>query len=461
MKSPGARIRQTPVLAPHHEVSMRSIPTDSHGSPRPPIGRHVRRFAFPLAAAWLVAAVLAGPAAAQWTRISQLPASGVFALRVVGDTITAGADTAAFVSTDGGATWHVSVKVAPQVIRVSAVMMRNGRLYAGTAGQGVFISDNLGASWQPFNQGLVGGFQNSQLDISDLELRGSDLLVSTFGAGVYLRNLAIADTWHHFGEEFEPNQASNVNDLALGGTRLLACIISNGVTFHRDPGDLDWTIDFLQNGTISPSLTSDTAIWTGSDWIVGTNQGVFVSPNGEQPWTHSSPTLHGLAWAAFAQHGPTVFAVFDSVNFVLHAQSDDAGATWTILERVFGIVAFRLAVHGNDLYVAQSNGLWVRPLAPTTSVEPPVTAASLHFALAGSQPIGDQLRFRFDLPEPEPVTIEVFDVAGRRAAEPIRGSMPAGRNEIAWDARSLSPGVYLARLTAGHERAVARMIRAQ
>jgi hypothetical protein len=84
---------------------------------------------------------------------------------------------------------------------------------------------------------------------------------------------------------------------------------------------------------------------------------------------------------------------------------------------------------------------------------------ALRFALAGSQPIRDEARFRFDLPEPGPVAIEVFDVAGRRAADAIRGSFPAGQNEIAWDARGLGPGVYLARLTAGGKHVIVRMIR--
>jgi len=402
--------------------------------------------------------VLAAPAAAQWIRVSDLPASGVFALRVAGDTITAGVDTAAYVSTNGGTTWHRSSRIGPSVTLVSAVLIHNGTLYAGTGAQGVFVSHDLGTSWQPFNEGLVGGFMDSQLDISDLELRGDDLLASTFGAGVYARNLATADTWHHFGEEFEPNQASNVNDLALGGTRLLACIISNGTTFHRDPGDVDWTIDFLVNGTISPSLTSETALWIGSRWIVGTNSGVFLSPNGQQPWTPSSTILHNLAWSTFAQHGSTVFAAFDSVNHILFAQSQDAGMNWTIQERVNAAFAYRLAVHGDDLYAARSDGLWILHVDETTSVNPPPARTGLHFAIAG-QPVRDAARFRFELPKAASVAIDVFDLAGRRAADRIAGFWSAGPHELTVDERGLRPGVYAARLTTGGTHETVRLVR--
>jgi hypothetical protein len=55
--------------------------------------------------------------------------------------------------------------------------------------------------------------------------------------------------------------------------------------------------------------------------------------------------------------------------------------------------------------------------------------------------------------------IEMFDIAGRRAAASIHGFWPAGSNELRWDASGLESGVYLARMTAGGERVVARVVR--
>jgi len=386
-----------------------------------------------------------------------VPASGVFALRVNGDTIAAGVDSTTFVSTDGGATWHGSATITPGIGFVGAILLRNGRLYAGTATKGVFVSDDLGDTWQAFNQGLVGGIANSQLDISDLEVRGDSLLASTFGAGVYVRNLAAADTWHHFGEEFEPNQCSNVNDLALGGTRLLASVLGNGDIFHRDPGDADWTNDFLVGGTLHPGLASQTSLWIGSRWIVGTNVGVFVSPTGESPWTFTAP-LPNISWSVFAQHGPTVFAVFDSVNTIMFSQSNDAGTSWSVLERVNLQFAYRLAVHGDDLYIGRSDGLFVRAADPSASVDPGPHRSGLRFALA-VQPVRDLARFRFELPAAGTVALELFDVTGRRAAEPIEQFRTAGTHEIAVNERALRPGVYSARLTSGTTRETVRLVR--
>ena len=232
-------------------------------------------------------AALATPAAAQWSRVEALPAAQVLSLRAKGDTLLAGTSSVVFLSTNG-VSWQPSNPPTAGTPFIFALWLRNGRIFAGTNSQGVFTSSDLGTSWQAFNQGLVGGFADSQLDIADLQERGDSLFVATLGAGVYVRTLATAGTWSHFGEEFEPNQASNVTDLELGGSRLLACGGSNGTVFVRDPGAPDWTISFLGNTGLLPGVTPLTSLWTGSHWVVGSAKGVFLSPTGREPWARSS-----------------------------------------------------------------------------------------------------------------------------------------------------------------------------
>ena len=55
--------------------------------------------------------------------------------------------------------------------------------------------------------------------------------------------------------------------------------------------------------------------------------------------------------------------------------------------------------------------------------------------------------------------IEVFDLAGRRAGDRIDATWPAGTHDIAWSARGLAPGVYLARLTAAEGSRTLRLVR--
>jgi len=421
---------------------------------RLPRGRCLHARIRSLAAAGLAVGALAAPAAAQWTRVPALPASDVFAVRVVGDTIAAGVDSTAYVSVDGGATWRHASRVASNV-PVDALWIRNGRVYAGTFGKGVFTSDDLGASWQPFNEGLVGGILNSQLDVGDLELSGETLVAATLGAGVYVRSLAGADTWHPFGNEFEANQAPNVNDVAVGGTRLIACAGGNGTTFHRDPADADWTADFLVGGTLRPGLSAETALWTGGRWVVGTSTSVFVSPNGEAPWTPSTTSPAHPSWTTFAQLGSTLIGAFDVVDTLVIAESHDQGDTWFRQETIPRTFAYQLAVHGSDLYAARSDGLWIRSETTSVGTNPEV---GLRFALAG-QPVRDVARFRFDLPSAGGASLELFDVMGRRAADRIAGFWSAGPHELTVDAHGLRPGVYCARLTSGNTHQILRLVR--
>ena len=128
-----------------------------------------------IAAGALALGLGSAPASAQWSQVAEIPATPLFSLFVNGDTVAAGADTTVQLSLDGGATWRHSTQPVAGVRAITAVRVMNGRLYAGTFGQGVFTSDDLGLGWQGFNQGLVGGFGDSQLDIDDLVPRGDTL----------------------------------------------------------------------------------------------------------------------------------------------------------------------------------------------------------------------------------------------------------------------------------------------
>jgi hypothetical protein len=311
----------------------------------------------------LALAVIVGarPAAAQWSRVIGIPATDVVSVDIEQETISAGAGTAVFVSTDGGTLWHRSAQLAPAVASIQAVRLHNGRLYAGTFGQGVFESDDLGATWSPINQGLTGGVLDSQLFISSFEVRGDSLFAGTFGAGVYVRSLLGSGDWTHFGEVFEPEQASNVNTLALGNGRLLAAAGSNGSVFWRDRTDSDWTPSGLgPHGATLPGVQAHALSWTGSRWVAGTSSGLFLSTSGQDSWALSSLGVVHLRWSAFAMRGPTLFAAFDLATTAVIEFSLDEGQSWRFLEQQPGVFVYTLATHGDELYAGRGDGLWRR-----------------------------------------------------------------------------------------------------
>jgi len=315
-----------------------------------------------------VVAFAAVPASAQWTPVPDVPERILFSVWANGDTLIATADSVLYVSTNGGSSWKESQTVVTGSHAVSAARMQNGRIYAGTFGQGVFVSDDLGDTWVGFNQGLEGGFQDSQLKIADLVISGNKLHAATGGDGAWRRDLS-AGTWNSFGDIFEPNQAANMSSITVGGTHLLACASTNGTVYYRDPGDSDWTESLLKNIVLSPGTGPFSAIFTGSQWLVGTNTGLYRSAQGQSPWTFVNMGLGPQVNVVFATRSPDVFASFGTSLFANIEFSHDDGATWEVLETLGGVFVFGLATHGNTLYAARLDGLWQRSIA-TVAAKP-------------------------------------------------------------------------------------------
>lgn len=398
------------------------------------------------------------PAFAQWTQVPQVLTDDVFSVWANGDTIVAGADTSTYVSTNGGATWKKSVKVVAGAPAIEAVFLRNGRLYAGAINNGVFVSDNLGDSWTPFNEGLVGGFLDSQLDIVSLVVRSDTLYAGTSGAGVWRRKLAPGQTWHQFGAIFEPEQASNIDDMALGGSRLLAGAGANGMVFTQDPGEPDFTEVFLNNVGISAGLQAFDVEWWGGGWVVSAGNGVFRSANGDNPWAFTNFGLGSIANAQFAARADgRLFGAFVHLTTTFVQTSGDGGATWQSLESLPSTFVYELAVSNGTLYAGRLDGLWRRDIQ-TVSVPP--AASRIAFSVAGGQPVsGSEVRFAFSMPSAGTAMLELYDVRGRRVGERVERTFGEGPQTVTLSTAALSPGVYVARLVANGESATARIVR--
>lgn len=398
--------------------------------------------------------VLAQPAAAQWTRVEQVPITTIISVWVNGDTITAGAESTVYVSTNAGVTWKSSAIVVDGALEVR-VRTLNGRIYAATRRKGIFVSDDLGTTWTDFNQGLVGGFANSQLDIVDLAFQGDSLYLATEGSGAWVRNLH-SGTWSRFGNIFGPAQATNMTAIAAGNGRLWSAGGFNGTVFYRDGGDPDWTESLLFNDRIAAGLAALSAIWTGTHWVVGSNIGIFVSDTGQEPWTFSDPGAgRPLFVVPLALHGHDIFANFGAFTSTIAVSHDD-GFTWQLLETL-PVPVPGLAVFGNTLYAGRTDGLWRRSIE-TVSVAPQPTLG-LRFAVAGSQPVRDDVRLSFNLPEAGHATIEVFNIAGRHVSTALDASVASGPHTITWSARELTSGIYYARLNINQRAEVLRLVR--
>jgi len=306
-----------------------------------------------------------GAAPSPWSRVTDVPQSDIYSLFVDGPTIIAGADEAAYVSTDAGGTFTRSATIKAGV-PLRSVKMRNGRIYAGTGNRGgVFVSDDLGRTWLDFNQGLV-GIANSQLEIVDLLIHGVNVYAATDGFGVWIRNLA-SGTWTHFGDAFGPARWLDVKTIDAGGSRLLVSAGFNGQVFFRDPGQPDWTESLLENDRMVLGLAPLRAIWTGAGWVEGTSRGVYVSALGQSPWRFVDVGIGSVDAVSFALRGNDLFGCFVNEGSTIET-SHDNGATWQVFESQPGVLTETIAVSGSVLYAGRADGLWRRSIATTSDV---------------------------------------------------------------------------------------------
>ncbi len=95
---------------------------------------------------------------------------------------------------------------------------------------------------------------------------------------------------------------------------------------------------------------------------------------------------------------------------------------------------------------------------------PETTPPAAYFLAANRpNPFTSQTTFTFGLPESELVTLEVFDVLGRRIVELQHGELPAATHAITWDGRDRSgrivpAGAYFYRLRAGSFTQVRKLL---
>jgi flagellar hook assembly protein FlgD len=78
-------------------------------------------------------------------------------------------------------------------------------------------------------------------------------------------------------------------------------------------------------------------------------------------------------------------------------------------------------------------------------------------------PFNPKTAIAFSLTEPGDVTLEVYDVAGRRVAILLDRHMDAGAHVAHWDGRTsdgerAASGVYFYKLAAGDERTSRKMV---
>lgn len=111
---------------------------------------------------------------------------------------------------------------------------------------------------------------------------------------------------------------------------------------------------------------------------------------------------------------------------------------------------------GTSLSTLTNLSRWQYTYTILGTAEEIVAAKSLTLA---PNPTSGPVELRYELKTAAPVRVEVLDLLGRRAAAPTTGGpQAAGAHSLSLDARALTPGLYLVRLTAGAQTRQVKLV---
>jgi hypothetical protein len=263
-----------------------------------------------------------------------------------------------FLSTNNGTSWS-AVNTGLTNIGVITLAVSGTNLFAGTSSGGVFLSTNNRTNWTTESISLTSN------DVRALAVFGTNLFAGTYGSGVFL-STNNGTSWTKVTTGLTN---FSVQALAVSGTNLFAGTFLGGVFFSTNNG-ASWTV-------VNTGLTSTDVLAlavSGTNLYAGTSGGVFLSTNNGTSWTKVNTGMTTTWVNALAISGTNLFAGTTDGVFL----STNNGASWTAVNTGLTNTDFgALTVSGTNLYAGISAGVWRRPLSEMiTSVTSTITVAS-------------------------------------------------------------------------------------
>lgn len=192
---------------------------------------------------------------------------------------------------------------------------------------------------------------------------------------------------------------------------------------------------------------------------------VTVSTDGGRNWaeatnitnTHSNGAAAG---ACYSECFPSLAEEVDEYLHIFYTEDKDAGSyvfeTSTLSTENPMWYERLLASEIPTTPLVEQIEFHVRPVG----VEEVPKISPSEFALAGNfpNPFNNSTNIEFSLQKEMPITLQVFDIAGRLVGNLASGMHASGEHTVAWDAQGVSSGIYFVNLTAGGHTKTSKMV---
>lgn len=383
-------------------------------------------------------------AMAQWVATNVPSNLTVLCLAADAGSVYAGTDgNGIYLSTDGGANWgQMSTGLTTQ--KVTAIGFSGTYIYVGTNGNGVYRSSDHGGSWAQTNSGLT------SLNIRDLAVHGSSVFVGTTTGGVF-RSVDSAQTWAQVNAGFA---TVSVRSLLSRGGLLFAG--TQGDRVYRTSNDgVSWTN--VSNGL---PQTTDYCLLSGNSTLlfVGTGGSYYRSNSNGDAWITIGQIAGTSFTTALSAGENTLFAGTYNTGVFRNAVGDTGWASTN--DGLTNLSIRSLLITGTYLYAGTTAGLWRRPISEVTATD--VIPASLPGPFVLEQnypnPFNPSTTIEFTIPHRNLATLKVFNLLGEEVETLVAGELTAGKHTVRLHGSGRPSGIYFLQLQAGEFVQIRKLI---
>jgi photosystem II stability/assembly factor-like uncharacterized protein len=373
-----------------------------------------------------------------------------------------------------------------QNIAIDAIAIDSqDRMYAGTEGQGIFRSTNLGSSWDSAGL-LYYNFNSIVFDTSDIVYVATDLglfrsedhglswvRADSSMADKTVKALAFNQSSVLFAGNVAPggntgkilrstDEGASWEDLtavpngchALAVSRVGTVLASTGGVKLRSTDDgITWNeITGINSAVLCFASDSSGDIYAGGTGFGGGN--LWKSSDDGVTWfvkSNGLPTDYNYWISSICVAGTgEVFLGIGNGGGVW--RSTDYASSWVSTSSNLGDMRVTELAISKDgyLFAGTLTGIW-KTESPVTSMSEAPRGLPIVTALAQNypNPFNPSTIIRYGLPGRSRVTLTVYSALGQRVAVLQDREQEAGYHEVRFDAPGLASGVYLYRLQAG------------
>ncbi len=316
-------------------------------------------------------------------------------------------------STDGGISWNdisfgLPYNCEPRKVRLAYHDSSIALIYLAEK-TGLYYSDDSGQNWWLMGNGLPAGISFHQVGVSPVD--GNIAYVGCNNNGHYYRTTDGGVSWSILESMpigIAPGEI--VCDPISESTIYANCGIDSGLYISNDLGE-NWcqinnNLPRYNTGLIISGIAINPL--NNSDIYVNSfSHGFYISTNSGNSWQSLNNGLN-LNYSG----GITVIDPLDTNQIYLATLGYSC---WSIHRSISGIN-----------YQIEPCNIFLSPNYPN--------------------PFNSSTTIRYTIPTPGPITLDIYDILGRKVQTLLDISQPAGEYQVTWKAENFSSGMYFFKL---------------